>query len=126
MASLFTIEKRSPGGAWEQHTHTPLADRKKIADGLGACVLANPDKEWRVAEYVRADDVRWFLQFENTPPTDGRPASWRNWERDGYPTREAALADLPAAQRDFPTVPWRLFAEISAFAVHETFPPKAQ
>lgn len=121
MASVFFKESREPGKDWERLTMAKSeAGAQDAVDVARSC---NKDAEYRVARYARVDSQRWFLQFENTPPTDTSPASWRNYERDGYPTKEAALADLPESQSVF-RVPHRVVCESFAHDVVETFAPK--
>lgn len=121
MASVFFKEIRKPGKNWERVTLGK--DRQDVEEAVKTSQRCNKDDEHRVAEYARVDSQRWFLQFENTPPTDTSPASWRNYERDGYPTKEAALADLPESQSVF-RVPHRVVCESFARDVVETFAPK--
>lgn len=121
MASVFFKESRAPGKDWERLTMAKSeAGAQDAVDVARAC---NSDAEYRVARYARVDSQRWFLQFENTPATADRPASWRNYERDGYPTKEAALADLPESRSVF-RVPHRIVCESFAHDVVETFASK--
>jgi len=75
MASVFFKEIRKPGKNWERVTLGK--DRQDVEEAVKTSQRCNKDDEHRVAEYARVDSQRWFLQFENTPPTDTSPASWR-------------------------------------------------
>lgn len=116
--NLYAIEKREPGGEWEIHTYAPSTDLKKIADGLPACAK-NTDKEWRVSTFVRIERPQFWIHFQNDSTNDESFQAWRRWEFDGYPTLEAARADLPEARKSYPTARYRVV--MTGQAVVETF-----
>lgn len=117
---LHVIEERK-AGSWTFYRLAKDAD--DAAKGVAAMRLANPEWEVRTAEYARVDRHRWDIEFRNTQT----PERWRLWnicDRDGYPTEEAARADLEEARGQFPLAPYRLTCTSEGRRVVETFAPK--
>ena len=119
--ALYTVEKKI-NGAWARWRDAK--DRDDAQKGVESARRCCPSDEWEVGEYVRTERVRFIVQFQNTPPRDGRQGQWRDWEPEGYEAEETAREEVVHSQSVFASVPHRIVRESSSVEVVETFPPR--
>ena len=119
--ALYTVEKKVAGAWTRWRDAKDRDDAQKAVDTARRC---NPGDEWMVGEYARAERVLYLVQFQNTPPRNGYPGQWRDWEPEGYETEETAREEVFHSQSVFAAVPHRIIREVASIEVVETFPPR--
>lgn len=120
--ALYTIEKKV-AGVWTRWRDAK--DRDDAQKGVESARRCNPDEEWQVGEYVRADQVRWLVEYEarqtniaGVPPGPWQDAGYRRTSIDD------AIDLARRSQAQYPAFAYRVVCERSSVEVVETFPPR--
>lgn len=120
--ALYTVEKKI-NGVWTRWRDAK--DRDDAQKGVESARRCCPSDEWMVGEYVRAERVRFLVQFQIAPAFEDHPGRWRCWEPEGYEAEETAREEVAHSQSVFPERQHRIIREVASVEVVETFPPRA-